>query len=309
LKSTDSSPQVPLRRHNEQSHLPLICTTCGTRLDLAADPIVCGGCRIALRVAVGGQLDLRPRSPRQAQLTVEIGGAPPALPPVELDANPAPELDLTGLELPPTISPRFASWMTRAPRAGALALDLGCGDARARPLIEHAGYDYVGVDLDAPEATYLADAHALPFAENTFDLVTTTAVIEYLRQPYLAMHEVHRVLKAGGRFIGSAGFLVPYLPVTYFHHTHMGILSALDGAGFRIERLLTDEEWTAFEATAQMAYFTRMPQPLLTALIRPLKALHRLWWALGNRFGNRPLTRIERQLRVAGDVEFIAIKG
>ena len=209
MKTTDSSPQVPLRRHNEQSHPPLICSTCGSPLGLEADPIVCGGCGAAFRVAAGGQIDLRPRSPRQAQLTVEIGGTPPALPPVELDVNPAPELDLTGLELPPTISPRFASWMTRAPRAGALALDLGCGDARARPLIEHAGYHYVGVDLDGSEATYLADAHALPFAENTFDLVTTTAVIEYLRQPYLAMHEVTAFSRPVGASSAAPAFSCP----------------------------------------------------------------------------------------------------
>ena len=285
----------------------LRCPACRKPLTGEATALTCLGCD-AIYATVDGQPDLRLPAPRPAQLTVQIGGPPPDVPPIELDPNPRPEIELSGLDLPPTISHRFATWLPRASRPDAVALDLGCGDTRARPLLEKAGYRYVGIDYTAPEASYLADAHALPFAAETFDLVATTAVIEYLRHPYVAMQEVHHVLRPGGVFAGNVGFLVPYLPVTYFHHTHMGILSTLTHAGFTVDRLLLDRRWTALEATTQMSYFSRMPPAALALIVRPQRGLHRLWWGLGSRFGPRRLPESERYLRVTADVEFIAVK-
>jgi SAM-dependent methyltransferase len=285
----------------------LSCSMCGGAVLAGGTVSVdCVTCEAVFPLSADGQIDFRLLAPRQVQLTVEIGSAPPVVPPIELGPNPAPEVDLTALSLPPTISHRFATWLPRASRPGAVALDLGCGDTRARGLVERAGYTYVGIDYEGSHAQYLADAHSLPFEDGAFDLVVTTAVIEYLRQPYVAMQEVHRVLREDGAFCGNVGFLIPYLPVTYFHHTHMGILSTLGHAGFHVERLLMDNTWTAIESTTQMAYFPRLPRALRALLVRPYKALHGLWWRLGNRFADRPLSDVERQLRVTADVEFIA---
>mgnify|MGYP002632730085 CR=1 FL=1 len=45
------------------------------------------------------------------------------------------------------------------------------------------------------------DAHALPFAENTFDAVSCRRAYHHFSDPGHALHEIRRVLKPGGRFI------------------------------------------------------------------------------------------------------------
>ena len=44
----------------------------------------------------------------------------------------------------------------------------------------------------------LADAHAIPFANDEFDLVVIQAVLEHLLFPSKAVEEIFRVLKDGG---------------------------------------------------------------------------------------------------------------
>lgn len=46
-----------------------------------------------------------------------------------------------------------------------------------------------------------ADAAALPYADNTFDLVMTAHMLEHLADPTVALREMVRVLKPGGRLI------------------------------------------------------------------------------------------------------------
>lgn len=46
-----------------------------------------------------------------------------------------------------------------------------------------------------------ADAGALPFADNSFDLVMTAHMLEHLADPTVALREMVRVLKPGGRLI------------------------------------------------------------------------------------------------------------
>jgi SAM-dependent methyltransferase len=290
----------------QNASVQLQCPLCSAALATSETDIGCPQCSSVYRRAASGQIDFRLPHPKQVALTVEIGAAPPEVPQIELGTNPSPAVEWDDLEFPGTISRRFASWLPAAPRPGAVVLDLGCGDTRARRLVERAGYSYVGIDFSAPEATFLADGHALPFADGSFDLVVTTAVIEYFRHPYVAMAEVHRVLRPGGSFCGNVAFLTPYLPNTYFHHTHMGVLSTLQHAGFVVDRLLLDRRGTAIESTTRMAYFARLPGRVRHLFTVPFMALHRLWWTIGNHFVTRPLSETERLLRVTADIEFLA---
>ncbi len=60
-------------------------------------------------------------------------------------ASPAPEVELDGIALTGSISRRFASYSPRARRpGGSWVLDRGCGHLPNHPLLEHAGYCYVG---------------------------------------------------------------------------------------------------------------------------------------------------------------------
>ena len=96
---------------------------------------------------------------------------------------------------------------------GLHVLDLGC---RTGALTQHyaEGNDVVGIDVDrgaleqAVERlgieTMWADVEeGLPFDDASFDVVVAGEVLEHLADPATAVGNVMRVLKPGGRFVGS----------------------------------------------------------------------------------------------------------
>lgn len=86
--------------------------------------------------------------------------------------------------------------------SGGLVLELGAGIERCTNpnLVKTDGFVY-DLALD-----YVADAHCLPFEENTFDYVYSLAVFEHLHSPWVAADEIHRVLKPGGKVYTLVAF-------------------------------------------------------------------------------------------------------
>lgn len=71
----------------------------------------------------------------------------------------------------------------------------------------------------------LSDIQALALAENTFDAVVCTEVLEHLREPQAAIDEMYRVLKPGGALLLTTRFLFPIhdAPHDYFRFTKYGL--------------------------------------------------------------------------------------
>ncbi len=67
-------------------------------------------------------------------------------------------------------------------------------------IVTDVGAWHVGLD-------YIADAHALPFLEESFDYVIATEVFEHLRKPEQATREILRVLKPGGKAVVTIPFM------------------------------------------------------------------------------------------------------
>lgn len=103
-------------------------------------------------------------------------------------------------------------------RAGEAVLDVGSGPGlllRDMALSVGAGGKAVGLDMSQPMidvakrrceglaqvAFQQAEATKLPFPDVTFDAAVSTQVYEYVADMALALKELHRVMKPGGRIL------------------------------------------------------------------------------------------------------------
>ena len=60
------------------------------------------------------------------------------------------------------------------------------------------GHDYTTADLYSPIADVKADITALPFEDNSFDIIFCNHVLEHIPDDTKAMQELYRVMKKGG---------------------------------------------------------------------------------------------------------------
>lgn len=84
---------------------------------------------------------------------------------------------------------------------------------------------YLALDVEPGDAVNLvADAHALPIADNSLDAVLMVSVLEHLYNPLAAVEDVYRALKPGGIYFSYAPFYHPYhaSPHDYFRFTREG---------------------------------------------------------------------------------------
>jgi SAM-dependent methyltransferase len=93
----------------------------------------------------------------------------------------------------------FSAWLQSARLVNPSVLDVGGRIQPYRPLLSGNVKSYIAVDLaHSPFVDVRANAAALPFASDTFDVVFCTQVLEYLPDPSAAAREIHRVLKPDG---------------------------------------------------------------------------------------------------------------
>ena len=288
----------------------LTCPSCGHALHRDARAARCAQCDAQYPAHGSAGYDLRLRTPRRVTLEFDLGT------PLTTDGtdfgplamNPAPAVDFTGFSLPPHLPPEMASYLPAAPRPDSVCLDLGCGGGQYARAIEHAGFAWVGVDYVDERAPLLADGHALPFRDASFDLVVSLAVLEHIRYPHVMMREVARVLRPGGVFFGSVAYLVPFHLESLYNLTHYGTCSALQYAGFTVERIASDPTYLGIRALSFAGLFQGAPRALAYAAVRPLVTLSRAWWWLGERVKPARFNPTERLLFNTGAFVFVANK-
>jgi len=108
---------------------------------------------------------------------------------------------------------RFALEMVEAAMPpSSRILEAGCGAGVMAAKLIKRGYAVWGIDLAEPMIRHarqlcesdpfgVGDIEHIPFPDNTFDVVVSLGVIEYLESDEQALREVWRVLRPGGRAV------------------------------------------------------------------------------------------------------------
>jgi SAM-dependent methyltransferase len=130
-------------------------------------------------------------------------------------------------------------------------LDVGCGTGANLEMLSEFG-QAEGVDVSAEALSFcqarglrnvkLGAAEALPYEDNSFDLVTGLDVVEHLDDDLAGLKEMRRVLRRGGRtllFVPAFMFLWGVQDDISNHrrrYTLKDLKRAVRGAGFEVER-------------------------------------------------------------------------
>jgi len=114
-------------------------------------------------------------------------------------------------------------------------LDVGCGDKFLKEPFEKKGFLYEGIDID----TIDFNNEKFSFADNSFDIAVSLAVIEHIKNTENFLDEIRRVLKKGGFiFFSTPNWFYSYKNF-YDDYTHTkpftkkSLLQILDNYNFK----------------------------------------------------------------------------
>lgn len=277
-------PQIPSKALDI-----IVCPHCRGRLAKSnTQGLFCSSCNVSYENTESGSLDLRLKTIKQIQLNFQIGkpldfNYPLIVEPLSL--NKVPQVDFNNVPIPVHLTRELMSYFPKATEQNSLMLDLGCGPTIPKEVYSRTGFEYVGLDYNDPRAPILGDAHSLPFQDKSFDFILSLAVLEHLQFPFVGAYEIYRVLKPGGTFIGTLAFLEPFHMDSFYHYTHLGTYNILRHAGFEVQWIAPDVDWSVFTAQAMMPegrerLFPRLPGSMSKFIILLPDRLSNLWWKI-----------------------------
>lgn len=164
---------------------------------------------------------------------------------------------------------------------GGRLIELGCGGKEKSRLVGDLVDRHLGIDLlDTPHAGVSADVHAdvyaVPFRDDVFDCALSTAVLEHLEEPAVALREACRVLKPGGYVLCTAPLYwhLHEEPRDFYRYTKYGLRHLFEKASFEVVAIRPlGGFWLTF--LTELAYYVRRRDPfpanplgkLLTVLV------------------------------------------
>ena len=187
---------------------------------------------------------------------------------------------------------RIATTKAIDPQVGERILDVACGTGTSSASIARTGATVVGLDFSAGMLVQarkkhngvefvLGDAEKLPFVSDEFDAVTVSFGLRNVNDPKVALAEMFRVLKPGGRLVICEFSRPPVavLRASYFAYLKyvMPGVASVTGSNAAAYKYLEEsiKDWPEQGTLSQWirgAGFTRVAYRNLTAGI---VALHR----------------------------------
>ena len=158
-------------------------------------------------------------------------------------------------------------------------IDLGCGDMPFQDLLagQIESYDSLDFFPRNDRVTYVGDIqHMDMIPSNTYDTAVCLEVLEHIADPFMAMREIHRILKVGGVLIAS----VPHLsrlhdePHDYYRYTQHGLRYLLEQNGFSIQ-ILT-------RRGGLFSFLGHQVSTLILGLVWRIPVLRQLAWFLNS---------------------------
>jgi SAM-dependent methyltransferase len=121
---------------------------------------------------------------------------------------------------------------------GVRVLDAGAGTRPFAKFFSRQKYE----SCDMPGGFYKQQhdfecfLHEIPKADNTYDVVVNTQVLEHVPDPLAVMRELSRILKPGGKLFLTVPLTAPLHgePWHFFHFTHHAIGRLAEESGFSI---------------------------------------------------------------------------
>lgn len=151
--------------------------------------------------------------------------------------------------------------------AGKVLLDAGAGEQQYAPFCRHLKYiaqDFGKYDptecrkgiseelkWDTSKVNLICDIIDMPLEDNSVDAVLCTEVFEHLKNPVLAVQEIARILRPGGKLILTAPFcslthMAPYYFANGF--SEFWYREHLEAHGFEIRELMPDGDYFKYMA-------------------------------------------------------------
>ena len=125
-------------------------------------------------------------------------------------------------------------------------LDFGCGTGPHKAKVEQMGYQWTGIDVgDSQEAlarkeeldVIIYDGAKIPIKDESFDIVLSTQTFEHVQDLEVTFSEISRIMKKGGKLIGSTSHSELYHSRSTFNYSPYGFKILIERHGMKLEKI------------------------------------------------------------------------
>lgn len=203
----------------------IVCPACKTKLRRGTELLVCGICDESYPIYKGIPVLFDKRSVfSSAQgIRTKISQTPAPLPKQRLPSRLLSRWYSLTVPLTTWINDDLFEELNQC-ASEMIIVNLGSGlglfDKKINPHVR-----LINLDVEfSDRAHLLADAHFLPFADESVDGIFSNAVLEHVQRPWIVAEEIFRVLKPGGRVFINVPFLnIIHDDHDYFRFTDKGL--------------------------------------------------------------------------------------
>lgn len=165
---------------------------------------------------------------------------------------------------------KLFDWVSENGR-GKRILNLGSGNGLFDCYLdEHIEFINLDIAHGKKNLHLIADAHLIPFSDNSFDIVYSIAVLEHVKKPWIVAGEITRILRPGGHVVLELPFLnVIHDEHDYFRFTDKGIRSLFDDEKFEVVLEQVGSGGGSFLSVFLLEYFRQfVPTRILKGIWR-----------------------------------------